>query len=50
MDVRYEQIFDKGQRILTYSTIGGIIDFKFFLGNSANDAVKQYHKYLGGWG
>ncbi len=29
--------------------IGGIIDFKFFIGGTAKEVITKYHKYLNGW-
>ncbi|EDV27381.1 uncharacterized protein TRIADDRAFT_21692, partial [Trichoplax adhaerens] len=33
--------------ILTYKLIGGVLDFYFFLGPTANDVVQQYHDVIG---
>ena len=32
---------------LRYQIIGGILDFKIFLGESPNDVINQFHEYLG---
>jgi alpha-glucosidase len=29
--------------------VGGIIDFKFFIGSSAKEVIAKYHRYLNGW-
>ena len=35
---------------LTFKTIGGIVEFKFFLGDGTPEgATKQYHNYANGW-
>ena len=47
-----DQLYPGGkeyQKQITYKTIGGILDFKFFLGDTPEEAVVQYHKYIGGW-
>ena len=39
-----------GKEKITYKTIGGILDFKIFLGDShPENVVKMYHKYIGGY-
>eukprot|EP00331_Platyophrya_macrostoma_P015552 CAMPEP_0176461894 /NCGR_PEP_ID=MMETSP0127-20121128/34928_1 /TAXON_ID=938130 /ORGANISM="Platyophrya macrostoma, Strain WH" /LENGTH=876 /DNA_ID=CAMNT_0017853677 /DNA_START=14 /DNA_END=2644 /DNA_ORIENTATION=- len=42
-------IFDEENRSLTFKTIGGIIEFKYFFGDkNPESAIKQYHRYLNG--
>ena len=37
-------------KTITYKVVGGIFDFKFFLGGeNVEELVQDYHKYLGGW-
>ncbi|KAL4493952.1 hypothetical protein ABPG72_021969 [Tetrahymena utriculariae] len=44
------QVDYKQNQYLTYKTIGGNLDFKFFLGNSnPENAIKLYHNYVNGW-
>ena len=31
------------KKTITYKTVGGVLDFKFFLGETPDDAVKQFH-------
>lgn len=48
MDIELNNINSKEK--ITYKTIGGILDFKIFLGDShPENVVKMYHKYLGGY-
>lgn len=44
-DGKYQKI-----KTITYKVVGGILDFKFFLGGeNVEELVQDYHKYLGGW-
>jgi len=36
-------------RKLTWKTIGGVLDFHFFLGENPEDTLYKYHTYVGGW-
>ena len=41
---------DHGRKSLQFKVIGGILDFRFFLGNDdPEQVVERYHRYLGGW-
>ena len=41
-----EKFYDK---TITYKTVGGIIDFRFFLGTTPDTVIDKYHHYFGGW-
>ncbi len=47
MDIVIDEVDD--QKTLTYKTVGGVLDFKFFLGTTPDHALDQYHSYFGGW-
>ena len=46
-----ENLSDQGINELpsiTYKVLGGVLDFKFFIGETAEESIKIYHKYIGG--
>ncbi|EFC45907.1 predicted protein [Naegleria gruberi] len=45
MSVRIE--FNNNAKYIQYQTIGGILDFYFFLGPTAEQVIQQYHSIIG---
>lgn len=45
MSIRTE--YQNSAKYLQYQTIGGVLDFYFFLGPSAESVIQQYHSIIG---